>query len=305
VGTPPPHGRAQVAYVLLILSALCFAGAWVAGKVAVRTMPPMALAVGRFAVASLLLWAWAARRDAGARRPSRADVPFILGMGVTAVAGYNVLFFYGLERAPASDGALIVPGLTPVLAAVMGRAVLKERIAAHGVVGLLVAVAGLVLVMAPGGGASRERLAGDVLFALGALAWAAYTILGKVATARFEPVRATLYGTLAGTLMLIPLALAENGWAQLMAAPTRAWAGLVYLGTFATVVSFVFLYEGVHRLGAARASSSLLLIPVFGVLLSAGFLHEHITGRMTAGGVLVILGLILVQARNRRMTGEA
>src|SRR5262245_36155702 len=135
------------AYLYLVLSALCFAGAWVAGKVAVRTMPPMALAVGRFAIASALLWLWSRRRSTTSPRVPRADLPFILAMGITAVAGYNILFLYGLERAPASDGALIVPGLAPVLAAIMGRVFLKERMSARGVLGLVIAVIGLALVM--------------------------------------------------------------------------------------------------------------------------------------------------------------
>jgi len=292
------RGRDRTAYVVLVLSALCFAGAWVAGKVSVRTMPPIALAVGRFVIASVLLWIWTLRRGAPGRRFTRADLWIVIGMGVTAVAGYNILFFYGLERAPASDGVLIVPGLAPVLAAVMSRVFLKERIGARGAVGLLIAAAGLMLVMMPAGDASPARFTGDVLFALGALGWAIYTILGKVATARFDPVRATLYAVVAGTLMLIPLAIVEHGWSRMISAPAAAWAGMVYLGTFATVVSFVFLYEGVRRLGAARAGSSLLLIPVFGVILSAVFLGERIVARTIAGGLLVIAGLTLIQRRH-------
>ena len=293
-------GRDTTAHVVLVLSALCFAGAWVAGKVAVQTMPPIALAVGRFALAAVLLWFWARKRDPNGRRITRADLPFVIGMGATAVAGYNILFLYGLAKAPASDGALIVPGLAPVMGAILGRVFLGERLPAHALAGLAIAVAGLVLVMMPSSDHSRERLIGDVLFALGALAWAVYTILGRVATARFDPVRATLYAVVAGTIMLIPLAIAEHGWAQMLAAPAAAWAGLVYLGTFATVLSFVFLYECVRRVGATRAASALLLIPVFGVLLSAVFIGEDITVRILVGGALVIAGLVLVQKNGSR-----
>ena len=42
-------------------------------------------------------------------RPGRQDIPLVLALGATAVAGYNALFLYGLELAPASDGAIIVP----------------------------------------------------------------------------------------------------------------------------------------------------------------------------------------------------
>lgn len=286
----------RTAYILLSLSSLCFAGAWVAGKVAVRTMPPLALATGRFVLASVLLWLWALRAPGAiARRFTRADLALVIGMGLTAVAGYNVLFLYGLRLAPASDGAIIVPGLVAPLTAIISWPLLRERVGRTGALGLALALGGMGLVMSPGWQAGRERFLGDLLFVLGAACWALYSVLGKVVTGRLTPVNATLFGTVAGTLLLVPLAVAENEWAVLVAAPAEAWFGLLYLGAFATVVSFVFLYEGIQRLGATRASSFLLLVPVFGVLLSAALLGERIAPRTMLGGGLVIAGLWLVQ----------
>jgi len=269
-------------------------------------MPPLALATGRFAVASVLLWLWASRAPGGiAWRLTRADLALVAGMGLTAVAGYNVLFLYGLRLAPASDGAIIVPGLVAPLTAVISWPLLRERIGRGGTLGLVLALAGMGLVMSPGWQAGRERFLGDLLFVLGAVCWALYSVLGKVVTGRLSSVNATLFGTLAGTVMLVPLAIAERGWTALLVAPLEAWLGLAYLGVFATVVSFVFLYEGIRRLGATRASSFLLLVPIFGVLLSAALLREHITPRTLAGGALVIAGLWLVQRDFRPRPAEA
>ena len=148
-----------------------------------------------------------------------ADLPLILGMGLTAIAGYKVLFLYGLQLAPASDGAIIVPGLAPVLTAVLAWTLLGERIRASGTTGLLVAAAGLLLVLTPSGGRASARLLGDVLFLLGAICWAIYSIIGKTATARFSSVNATLYGSVTGTLVLMPFAIGERGWTRLELAP--------------------------------------------------------------------------------------
>jgi len=288
-----------LARVLLVLTALCFAGAWVAGKVAVRTMPPLALATGRFVVASALLWLWAMRERQSAHRLTRGDFALVIGMGLTAVAGYNVFFLYGLRLAPASDGAIIVPGLVAPLTALIGWPLLRERVGRYGASGLALALGGMALVMGPGWHAGRDRFLGDSLFVLGALCWAIYSILGKVVTARLSSVRATLLGTVAGTVMLFPLALAENGWGAMRAAPLEAWLGLLYLGIFATVVPFVFLYEGIRRLGATPASAFLLLVPILGVLLSAALLGEHVAVGTLLGGGCVVAGLWLVQRDSR------
>ena len=61
----------------------------------------------------------------------------------TAVAGYNALFLYGLELAPASDGAIIVPGLAPVFSMLIAWPVVAERIRGRRAAGLLLAFAGV------------------------------------------------------------------------------------------------------------------------------------------------------------------
>ncbi len=284
----------RTAYLLLILMAVCFGGTWVAGKVAVDAIPPFTLAATRFAIASVLLWGWARSKPAG-RRPTPADLPLILGMGLTAIAGYNALFLYGLTLAPASDGAIIVPGVAPVLTAVLAWPLLGERIGRWGAAGLAAALAGLAFVIEPSGGQGSARFLGDVLFLLGAGCWAVYSIIGKTATARFSAVRATLYGTVTGTLVLLPFAIAERGWTELAVAPPPAWAGTLYLAVFGTVLPFVFLYEGLRRVGAGRATAFAFLIPIFGVVSSVLMLGEHLHKLTVIGGAIVLAGLWLVQ----------
>lgn len=169
------------AYLILTLSAVFFGGTWVAGEVAVAGLPPMTIASVRFIIASALL--------------------------------------YGLRLAPASDGAIIVPGFAPVFTVLLAWPILRERIGAWTVAGFAVAIAGLYFVIGPGGGEqSSNRLLGDIFFILGAFCWGIYAVAGKTATSRFTPVTSTLYA----------------------AAPAVSWAGLLYLGTFGTVLAFVF-----------------------------------------------------------------
>jgi drug/metabolite transporter (DMT)-like permease len=282
-------------YVMLTFAALFWGGTWVTGKLAVAAIPPMTLAAARFTVATILLWGWARTKGAPGRRLVAADLPLVLAMGLTAIAVYNVLFLYGLLLAPASDGAIIVPGLAPILTVVLAWPVLRERVSRWGAAGLITALAGLLLVMRPGGGQDPSRLLGDLLFFLGAFCWAIYSVIGKAATARFTPLRATLYGSVAGTMMLLPFAIVERGWTPLAASPPSAWLSVLYLAVFGTVLAFVFFYEGVSRVGAGRAASFAFLVPIFGVASSVVILGEDLAASTIAGGALVLLGLWLVQ----------
>jgi drug/metabolite transporter (DMT)-like permease len=284
----------RTAYLLLLAMAVCFGGTWPAGKLAVDDVSPFTVAATRFTIATLLLALEAARRG-GLVRPSRRDLPLVLALGATAVAGYNALFLYGLELAPAADGAIIVPGLAPVFTVLIAWPVLGERIGPRGMAGLLLAFAGLVFVIGPTGGVDGDRLLGALLFVAGAACWGVYSVLGKSATARFGALTATLYATTTGTLLLLPLAIAESGWSQLADAGGSAWASILYLAVFGTVLAFVLFYEGVSRIGASRAAAFALLIPIFGVLASVLILDESIGAGTLVGGVAIVAGLWLVQ----------
>jgi len=97
--------------------------------------------------------------------------------------------------------------------------------------------------------------------------------------------------------LLLPFAVVERGWRPLFTSPPAAWLSLLYLAVFGTVLAFVFFYEGVHRVGALRATPFAFLVPVVGVISSVIALGERLTVPTVIGGVLVLLGLWLVQRK--------
>ena len=287
--------RDRSAYLLLLGMAVCFGGTWPAGKLAVEEVGPFTVAAVRFTIATVLLALWAGWRHGPLRAPGWSNLPLVLAMGATAVAGYNVLFLYGLELAPASDGAVIVPGFAPVFTVLLGWAVLREGVSRSAVAGLVLAFVGLVVVVEPGGEVEPDRVAGAALFVAGAFCWAIYLLIGRPAIARFGAVTSTLYATATGTVMLIPFSLAERGWRDLGQAEADGWLPMIYLAVFGTVLAFVFFYEGVSRIGPARAAAFAMLVPIFGVLASVVLLGEELGVGLVVGGAAIVGGLWLIQ----------
>ncbi|MEX2210172.1 MAG: DMT family transporter [Gaiellaceae bacterium] len=292
----------RTAYVMLAGMALCFGGTWPAGKLAADEIEPFAVATVRFALATVLLFAWSRLAAARPRRPLLADLPLIAVMALTAVAGYNVLFLYGVRLASAGDGAIIVPGLAPAFTALLAWVALRQPLGARAAAGLALAFAGLVVVIGPGGELDGDRLLGDGLLVAGALCWAVYSLIGPAATGRFGTVGSTLYATALGTLMLVPFSFVGSGWQELLDASAGALVSVGYLAVFGTVVAFVLLYEGVRRIGSSQAISFALLVPIFGVLGAALIADEEIGWVLVAGGALVLAGLWLVQRPRQAAT---
>jgi drug/metabolite transporter (DMT)-like permease len=299
----------RTAYVTLLLGMVAFGGTWPAGKVAAEHVPPAVIAVVRFAIAAALLWLWARLSGNPVRWPRRADLPLVVGLGATVVFAYNLFFLYGVRHSSAADGSVLVPGLIPVATALLAWAVLGDRPTRRSAAGLAVAFVGLVIVASPTGDVGSDRMLGDVLFVGAAISWALYTLAGRRAVARYGSMGANVYATAAGTVLLLPVTFLDGGWAPLVHAPAGALAGIGYLAVIGTVLGFVAFYEGVRLIGAARASSFALLVPIFGVLSSVLVLGEPLRTTLAVGGVVVIAGLWLaestVRPRARPVPGTA
>ena len=300
VATPAPRRAADSAPLLLILSAASFGLTWVAAPWATDEIPALVVACVRFGIAAVLLFAWCRWR--GIPIPlRRADVPVVLGVTATSVVSYNLLFLYGVQFAPASHGALIVPGFIPVFTLVLAHRLYGELVGFRRVLGASAAIAGLTLVVGPGLFGKPEELVGDVMFIGGAVVWATYAIVSRAATRRMHAAAITFLSAALGTVAfaILTLILEPAGFGALGTASAQALAGVVYLGTFGTVFSFVLFALGVELIGSARASAYAVLIPLFGVAATVTILGEPIEPIALVGAVLVVAGLVLMQTRER------
>ena len=71
------------------------------------------------------------------------------------------------------------------------------------------------------------------------------------------------------------------------------WTSVAFLAVGGTALAFTWFAEGVKRLGAARASAFVNLVPVFAVVQAAVLLDERLGLSVLSGGLLVIVGVWL------------
>src|SRR5947199_8274481 len=133
--------RSLLTPVAAFCVALAWSGSWITGKLALASAPPLEISAVRFIIAAVVLAAIAIamRTDLG-----RGSLWPVVLAGVFGYFAYNALVFVGLTMAPASDGALIVPTIIPVLTAVAASFV-GERLTATKLVGFVLASIGDVL----------------------------------------------------------------------------------------------------------------------------------------------------------------
>lgn len=269
--------------------ALCWSGSWTAGKLGVEVVPPLELSAIRFALAGLLMLAIA--RVTGASL-GLAKLPLVILAAAFGIFGYNALVFVALTITPASDGALIVPTINPVLT-VLFASFLGERLTANKLVGLAIATVGAAVVIAAATGLtfSGERLVGDLLLLGGAACWSVYAILGSITTRHGSPLGVTAVACLAGAAMLFPLGFLENGYSDVPSWPLAAWLNIAYLVVFATIIGFVLFYWAVRRFGAGLASMVSYLVPIFALIQAVTILGEQPEPLEIVGGAIILVGV--------------
>lgn len=276
--------------LVYVTVALCWSGSWITGKLGVALIPPLELSTVRFAVAGLLMLAIA--RAVGAPL-GLSKLPLVALAGAFGIFGYNALVFVGLTLAPASDGALIVPTLNPVMV-VLFATLVGERITRNKLLGLGIATLGAAIVIAAAQSGlvfSNERLIGDLLMLGGAACWGVYATLGAVTTRHGSPLGVTAVACLAGAVLLFPLGFLEHGYADVPSWPVSAWADIAYLAVFATTIGFVLFYWAVQRFGAGLASMVSYLVPLFTLVGAAFILGEHPAPLQLVGGAIILIGV--------------
>src|SRR3712207_5583308 len=203
-------GGRSLAFLLLLLAVVIWGSTYVVTKAGVEAAPPMLFAFLRYCVASLILLAIALLRGGTARLLRPVPWGTLALMGLTGVALYYMGFNLALTYTTASQGALVqssIPAVTAAVAVIM----LRERLSARRMLGIALAIVGVVLIVARVGGgetSARAPLLGNAIMFGTVVVWAVYTSLAKRVSG-VDPVAVTAAISILGTAMLIPAAALE------------------------------------------------------------------------------------------------
>ena len=252
-------------------------------KLALGWLGPGWLTVARFALAAALL-AWPVRHKLRA-----AVSPATIGWGAF---GYGIVIVAqnaGIARTSVSHAALLV-GATPILVALMSVALRRSVVGPVSWAGFAVALGGVGLIAADGGGGAT--LAGDGLVVASLLLAAGFVVAQPAMLAGRDPVAVTAVQFGAAAVASLPAAAfldprpgTPGGWL-----PVLAVAGLVIGGTLAPFTLFAY---GQARVAPEVAGAFLNLEPVVGAATGTLAFGDPVGMIQLLGGVAVLAGIAL------------
>jgi drug/metabolite transporter (DMT)-like permease len=221
-----------------------------------------------------------------------------------------VVLAWGIERSLATNAALLTLSI-PIFTVVLASWVRREQMTKWRWLSFILGITGAFIcsdidwrnlsVL------SAQYLLGNALILVGCSGSAFTNVYSKGLLEIFQPVRLLVASYVFTGLVCVPLLLwlEPIPWSALALYPLRTWVGLCILGFLSWGLSMVLFFRVLSRLEVTQVALSNYLLPFFGVLLSAIFLKERITGPIIAGGTLVLIGTTLILFADSKKTKES
>lgn len=274
---------------------------FVATKRALDDLSPIALLVLRFGIGVAVVHAILAIR----RRPMlppRDALPQLAMMGFIGVFVHQLIQANALTMTTAVRTGWLI-GITPIWSAILAAIFLKEKFGPAKVGGMLVATLGALLLITKGR-ISSETVAlpttkGDLLILASTLNWAIYTVAGRKTLQRVGSERTTAASMLLGFLMLAPFAIGDPVWSNLGGISTPAVVSILFLGIGCSAVGYLFWYAALEKLETSQVAVFLYVEPIVTLLAAMVLIGETVDVSTIIGGVLVLIGVTLVQRSAR------
>lgn len=288
-----------------ILLGIAFAAMWssafATARVIVAHSPPLAALSVRFLISGAIA-VLIARALGQTWRLAPAQARAVILFGLCQNALYLGLNFIAMQSVEASLAAIIAASM-PLIVALLGWLVLRERIAPLGIAGLVAGFLGVALIMGTrlSGGAD---LNGVLLCLGGAVALAVATLMVQGASTAGNLLMVVGLQMLVGSVVLGAIsAITETLSVSISAGFLAAFAYQIAVpGLTATLIWFTL----VGRIGTTRAATFHFLNPFFGVAIAAALLGEAVRPLDILGVGIAMAGILAVQlSRTRPGTAAA
>ena len=283
-------------WVQLLALSLLWGASFFLISVALTGLPVLSIVALRLVVAALVLWAIGAVTGRAVPRDPAIWRAFLV-MGVLNNAIPFSLIVWGQTGIP-SGLASILNATTPLWTVLVTAALLAdERASLRKLAGVVLGLGGVAVMMGL-----------DALAGLGHAIWPQLAILVAAISYGFantfgrrfrrhgvDPVVAAAGMVTASSALLVPLALAADGWPE--AVPVQAWVAILTLGAMGTGLAYVLYFRILGRAGATNISLVTFLVPVSAILLGWLFLDESLGAAHLIGMALITAGLALIDGR--------
>lgn len=272
---------------LTVLTMIAFAGNSLLCRVALKHTNLDAASFTAIRLISGAIVLWVIARVFRASRAGNGN--WLSGLALFA---YAACFSFAYVSLPAGTGALLLFGA--VQATMIGYGVWAgERLRGVQIIGMVLALAGLVGLLLPG--LSAPPLAGSTLMLAAGVAWGIYSLRGR---GTGDPTKVTAGNFLFSVPFAVALSIVSIDGVKLDS--LGVWYA-VAAGAAASGIGYAIWYSVLPSLKAASAATIQLSVPVIAAFGGIVFLGEAMTGRLMLASIAILGGVALVFLEKQRL----
>jgi len=280
-------------YLLILLAVIFWGTSFVATKTLLTEIKPVTIIILRLIIGSVLLTIIAlyTKRNFSLNFKSHSWI-FILAL----IAVFHLwIQVTGLQFTTAANTGWII-GTAPIFMAVMGLIFFKEKITLLSFGGIVLAIFGLLMLIGKGNitniGLIENK--GDLLVLRSAFTWGVYSMVNKKISLTYSPLMTILYLFLMMAIIIIPFNLNNETISSVINLSTVGWVMVLFLGLFCSGIAYVIWAQALRDMESAKVGAFLYLEPLITVFAAWFFLSEEITLLMIISGLLITIGVIIV-----------
>jgi drug/metabolite transporter (DMT)-like permease len=297
---PEGHRRRLLPWIALVVVWLVWGSTYLAMRVVVREMPPLAAAGTRFTCAGAIMGLVALIADRGRGWPGRRQWLDYAGIGVLLLSVGNSLVMWAERTVPSGIAALIVATVPVWILLLDGLRRGGEPWTTRVWVGTAVGLAGVALVARPAGEVGAAHWLAIVALQVACLSWTVGSLHAQRVPKRLPLASAAAVEMLAGGLVALAASrLLGEDWSGMASASARAWGGVGYLVLFGSLVGFTSFAYCLNELPATTVGTYAYVNPVVAVVLGWLVLSEPLTAGLLTGGLLIVVSVALTTLRKR------
>lgn len=286
-------------YLEALFAVVVWGASFIATKIAVGQISPVSVVWMRFAIGIPILLVAVFMRKQFAF-PKGNEWAYFALLGFLGISFHQWLQSNGLQTSQATTTAWIV-STSPVFIALLAWVVLKEKLSWIQISGIALAMLGVLVVVSKGNLASvtlgNFGTVGDFLILVSAVNWAAFSILSRRGFQTHPSTRLTFWVMTLGWLITTVAFVAGKNYTEITQLDSRGWWAMIFLGVFTTGLAYIAWFDVLSQLPAAQSGAFLFLEPPASMVVAAIVLFEKITWASIIGGVVIILGVWLVNKK--------
>jgi drug/metabolite transporter (DMT)-like permease len=288
-------------YLLLSITALCWAGNAIIGRLAAGHIPPVTLAFLRWSLAFLIILPIAWKHLARDWPAIRARLGTMILLAITGISAFTSLQYWSLEHTQALN-TLLLQSAGPLIVALWSLILLGLRLTLTQAIGVALSLTGVLVILLHGDFtalAGIEFNRGDLIFTVALAIFGLYSVMSlKRPNIHGLSFAGFTFGC--GAACLVPPLILELLLRPAMELNTANLLSLFYVAVFPSTVAYLCFNRGVQLIGANRAAPFFHVVPVFGSVMAFVFLDERPQLFHIIGFALVLIGVFVASRKQTR-----